>query len=121
MRKYLGSRFVHARPNNVAVHGATEPIFTVLDVRGFEVRDLFLIGFNTDCGTLVVDTEERARAASGALEPAYKTKVYFQAHTSDWWVDYDRRDLDGSEPNRFITDITLKGGRQVMRDGRWVR
>jgi len=118
MYKYA-NKYSHSWPNNVVVHGATEPILTVLELGGFEIRDLFLIGFNPDCGSVIVDSEQRAREASAALEPAYATKVEVVDY-GDWEVTYDRRDLDGSEPSRFITGVTLTDGTVVMKDGRRV-
>ena len=60
-----------AHGNGVIVHGSMEPVLSVLDVRGFDLRDLFLIGFNDNCGSIVVETESRARNIEDALEPAY--------------------------------------------------
>lgn len=118
MRKYA-SKYTKLHANDVLTFGATEPVLTVLEVRGYELRDVFLIGLNDDCGTIVVATESRAENAAAALEPAYKATV--KPFRDDWAVDYARRDLDGSEPSRFITDIVLKNGTVVLRDGRWVR
>lgn len=119
MLKYADSKWVQVRPNRVVTHGSTEPVLTVLDVRGFEVRDLFLIGLNADCGSIIVDSESRARNVEAALEPAYAVMVKPYCD-GDWVADYTRRDLDGSERDRFFKTIVLKGGRVVMRDGRRV-
>ncbi|MFD5065638.1 hypothetical protein [Streptomyces sp. NPDC058394] len=122
MQKYADHKLVKSHPGNVATFGATEPVLTVLDVRGFEIRDLFLIGFNDSCGTLIVPTESRAQAAQAALEPAFNTTVKpFGPQNGDWAVEYTRRDIDGSEPNRFLTNVTLKDGTVALRGGRWVR
>lgn len=120
MNKYVTNRWIKAHPHNVATHGSTEPVLTILDVRGFEIRDLFLIGFNDSCGSIIVETEGRANDVWAALEPAYKVTVK-RLENGDWSADFDRRALDGSVPNRFITDLTLKDGTVVLRDGRWVR
>lgn len=118
MRKYE-NKYTRTHANDVVTFGASEPVLTVLEVRGYELRDLFLIGVNEDCGAVVVATESLAENAATALEPAYRTTVV--PFRDDWKVDYSRRDLDGSEPNRFITDIVLKDGTTVLRNGRWVR
>lgn len=109
-------------PNGVFTHGATQPVLSVLDVQGFELCDLFLIGLNDGCGSIILPTESRAENAAAALEPAYATKVVRFGRTGDdWAVEYSLRDLDGSEPSRLITDITLTDGTIAMRDGRRIR
>ncbi|MFE4692099.1 hypothetical protein ACFRH6_18845 [Streptomyces sp. NPDC056749] len=123
MSKFGDSRWVRTQPNGVYVHGATEPILSVLDVRGFELRDLFLIGINDSCGTIVLPTESRAENAAAALEPAYETRVHLMGRRDGedvWATDYTRRALDGTTLSAFITDLTLKDGRQVIKGGRWV-
>ena len=123
MSRFGGSRWVKSHPNNVYTHGSMEPILSILDVRGFELRDLFLIGFNDSCGTLVLPTESRAENAAAALEPAFATRVYLFGNRDGedvWATDYTRRALDGTTLSSFITDLTLKDGRQVLKDGRWV-
>ncbi|WEH43979.1 hypothetical protein [Streptomyces sp. AM 2-1-1] len=124
MSKFADSRWVKSQPNRVYVHGAAEPVLTILDVRGFELHDLFLIGFNDSCGTVVLPTESRAENAAAALEPAYETKVYILGSRDGedvWATDYTRRALDGTTLSPFLTGLTLKDGRQVIKDGRWVR
>ncbi|MET8275733.1 hypothetical protein [Streptomyces sp. NPDC005096] len=124
MSKFGDSKWVRTHPNRVCAHGSTEPVLSVLDVRGFELHDLFLIGFNDSCGTIVLPTESRAENAAAALEPAFATQVYLFGNRDGedvWATDYTRRDIDGSEPNRFLTNVTLKDGTVVLRDGRWVR
>ncbi|MFE3074176.1 hypothetical protein [Streptomyces sp. NPDC059247] len=111
MSRFGGGRWVKTHPGN-------------LDIRGFPMHDLFLIGFNEDCGTVVLPTESRAENAAAALEPAYETRVYVMAHRSGeevWATDYTRRAPDGTTLSAFITNLTLKDGRQVIKDGRWVR
>lgn len=123
MSRFGDSRWVTTHPNNVCTHGSTEPILTVLDVRGFPLRDMFLIGTNDSCGTLVVPNEARAQAASAALEPAYATRVYHFGRRGGedlWATGYQRRALDGRTLSSFLTDLTLKDGTVVIRDGRWV-
>lgn len=118
MAKYA-SRWVRQHPNGVFTHGATQPVLTVLDVQGFEVRDLFLIGLNDDSGSIILPTESRAQNAATALEPAYATKVApFGPQGQDWAVEYTRRDLNGSAPSRVLTDLTLTDGTVAMRNGR---
>lgn len=108
MAKYA-SKWVRQHPNGVFVHGAAQPILTVLDVRGFELADLFLIGLTDDAGTLVLPTEARAAAAAAALEPAYATTVLpFGRRGEDWAVEYTRRDPDGSTPARVLTNIVFR-------------
>ncbi|MFE0470528.1 hypothetical protein ACFW2V_02780 [Streptomyces sp. NPDC058947] len=107
--------------NGVVTHGSTEPILTVLDVRGVELRDLFLIGFNDNCGSIIVPTEERANEIKEALEPAYAVHVAFMGRNACWEAKYDRRELDGSTPSWLVRDIAMEDGTVVMRDGRWVR
>ncbi|GAA2264605.1 hypothetical protein GCM10010232_65920 [Streptomyces amakusaensis] len=115
------SRWVQTHPNGVYTHGSLQPVLSILDVRGFELRDLFLIGINDDCGTIVLPTESRAENAAAALEPAYATTVKpFGPSGETWGVDYTRRASDGTVLSAFITDLTLKDGRQVIKDGRWV-
>ncbi|WP_331755873.1 hypothetical protein [Streptomyces sp. NBC_01643] len=124
MSKFGDSEWVRTEPNGVCTHGSTEPVLSVLDVRGFELHDLFLIAFNDSCGTIVLPTESRAENAAAALEPAFATRVYLFGNRDGedvWATEYTRRDIDGSEPNRFITNVTLKDGNVVLRDGRWVR
>lgn len=92
-------------------------------MRGFELRDLFLIGLNDNCGTLVLPSESRAENAAAALEPAFETRVHLMGRRDGeevWATDYTRRALDGTTLSAFITDLTLKDGRQVIKDGRWV-
>ncbi|WP_158711256.1 hypothetical protein [Streptomyces sp. NRRL S-1824] len=124
MSRFATGRLIKTHPNHVFTHGATEPVLTVLDVRGFELHDLFLIGFNDSCGTLVLPTESRAENAAAALEPAFATRVYlFGSRDGDdvWATDYTRRALDGTTLSAFITGLTLKDGTAVIRDGRWIR
>ncbi|WP_432095673.1 hypothetical protein [Streptomyces sp. bgisy100] len=124
MSKFGGSRWVKSHPRNVYTHGSLEPVLSILDVRGFELHDLFLIGLNDSCGTVVLPSESRAENAAAALEPAYETRVYLLGHRDGedvWATDYTRRALDGTSLSAFITDLTLKDGRQVIKDGRWVR
>ncbi|MFB6805443.1 hypothetical protein [Streptomyces sp. NPDC056387] len=104
--------------NGLATFGATEPILTILDVRGFELRDMLLLGLNEDCGSIVVATEERACAAKVALEPAYQVRV--RTERGQWFAEYERRQPDGTVPSWMIRTITLKDGTIVMRDGRWI-
>ncbi|WP_177198657.1 hypothetical protein [Streptomyces colonosanans] len=124
MSQFGKSRWVKTHPNGVYTHGSTEPVLSVLDVRGFELRDLFLIGLNDSCGTIVLPTESRAENAAAALEPAFATRVYLFGSRDGqdvWATDYTRRALDGTTLSAFITDLTLKDGRKVIKDGRWVR
>lgn len=113
------SRWTKSHPNGVVTHGSTEPILTVLDVRGVELRDLFLIGFNDNCGSIITPTEERANEIKDALEPAYQVGVSFMGRDA-WEAKFDRRELDGSVSSWLVRDITLRDGTVVMRDGRWV-
>lgn len=118
MAKYA-SRWMRQHPGGVFTHGATQPVLTVLDVSGFQLIDLVLIGLTEDCGSIILPTESRAQNAAAALEPAYATKVLSRGRTGeDWAVEYSRRDLDGSEPLRVLTDVTLTDGTVVLRDGR---
>jgi hypothetical protein len=80
MSRFATNRWIKTHPNNVYTHGSTEPILSILDVRGFELYDLFLVGLNDSCGAIYFPTEDRARAAAQALEPAYATEVVFEAH-----------------------------------------
>ncbi|MEU2181056.1 hypothetical protein [Streptomyces thermolilacinus] len=124
MSRFGEGRWTKTHPHNVYTIGSTEPILSVLDVRGFEVRELFLIGLNDSCGTLVLPTESRAENAAAALEPAFATRVYlFGSRDGEdvWATDYTRRAMDGTELSPFLTSLTLKDGRQVIKDGRWVR
>ncbi|MEU2789042.1 hypothetical protein [Streptomyces sp. NPDC007100] len=118
MKRYE-SKWTKTHPGGLVTFGATEPVLTVLDVAGFELRDLFLIGISDDCGTIIVADESRARAAAAALEPAFKSIVGpFPRSGGDWSVEYTLRDRDGTAPSRFVTDITLTDGTAVMRNGR---
>ncbi|MBT2406250.1 MULTISPECIES: hypothetical protein [unclassified Streptomyces] len=124
MSQFGESRWVKTHPDGVYTHGSMEPVLSVLDVRGFEVRDLFLIGFNDSCGTIVLPDQSRAENAAAALEPAFTTRVYLFGNRDGedvWATDYTRRALDGTTLLCFITDLTLKDGTVAIRDGRWVR
>ncbi|MEU5838611.1 hypothetical protein ABZ820_33765 [Streptomyces diacarni] len=120
MLKYA-TKYSQTHPNRVVTHGSTEPVVTALELGGFEIRDLFLCGFNPDCGSVIVDSQERARAAAAAREPGYATKITHTPEFGDWCVDYNRREMDGSERSRFITDIVLNDGTVAMKDGRRTR
>ncbi|MFJ6792018.1 hypothetical protein [Streptomyces angustmyceticus] len=76
MSRFGTSRWVKTHPNGVYTTGSTEPVLSVLDVRGFELRELFLIGINDSCGTLIVPVESRAENAAAALEPAFNARVH---------------------------------------------
>ncbi|WP_254745522.1 hypothetical protein [Streptomyces cucumeris] len=117
---YASSRWTHRHPDNVITHGSTEPILSVLDFRGFELRDLFLIGMNDNCGTLILPTEERAQEAARALRPGYTVNVEKARRGDDWWATYDRAEIDGAVGSHFITDLELKDGTIVIQDGRWI-
>ncbi|MFH9016475.1 hypothetical protein ACH4C6_34645 [Streptomyces sp. NPDC017943] len=124
MSKFGGGRWVKTHPNNVHTFGALEPVMSILDVRGFALHDMFLIGFNDNCGSIVLPTESRAEEAAAALEPAYKTEVELMGVRDGeevWATEYTRRAADGTTPPAFINNLTLKDGRQVIKDGRWVR
>ncbi|WP_318199203.1 hypothetical protein [Streptomyces sp. SCL15-4] len=118
------SRWFKTHPQRVYTHGSLEPVLSILDVRGFELRDLVLMGLNDSCGMLLLQTESRAENAAAALEPAYATTVerprpYSEAEA--WAVTYTRRALDGAVLSAFIANLTLEDGRQVIKDGHWVR
>jgi hypothetical protein len=124
MSSYGKSRWVKTHPNHVYTFGALEPVLSILDVRGFSLHNLFLMGMDIDWGTILFPTESRAENAAAALEPAYETRAYlFVTHEGEsvWATDYTRRALDGTTLSAFITNLTLKDGRQVIKDGRWVR
>lgn len=118
--RFLGSRSTKGHVNGVVTHGSTEPILTVLDVRGFDVCDLFLIGSNSNCGSIWVETESRAENIRAALEPAYAVKVEYMGRGC-WSATFDRKEMDGTVPSWFVTDITMKDGRKVMEKGKWIR
>lgn len=124
MSRFGKSRWIKTHPNGVYTHGSTEPVLSVLDLRGFELRDLFLIGLNDSCGSLIVPTESRAENAAAVLEPAFATRVYLFGSPDGedvWATDYTRRALDGAAlSSAFISDLTLKDGRQVIKGGRWI-
>ncbi|MEU7088067.1 hypothetical protein [Streptomyces achromogenes] len=118
------SKWFKPHPHRVYTHGSFEPVLSILDVMGFELRDLVVMGFNDNCGTLLLQTESRAENAAAALEPAYATTVEHHGPFSEgeaWAVNYTRRALDGTELSAFIANLTLEDGRQVIKDGRWVR
>jgi ribosomal protein L23 len=115
------SQWTKTHANGVVTHGSTEPVLTVLDVRGVELRELFLIGFNDNCGSIIVPTEARANEIKAALEPAFQVAVSFMGRDACWEAKYDRRHMDGSVPSWLVREITMKDGTVVMRDGRWVR
>lgn len=124
MSRFGTSRWVKTHPNNVYTHGSTEPVLSVLDVCGFELRELFLIGINDSCGTLIFPVESRAENAAAALEPAYSTEVRLFGNRDGhdlWATEFTRRALDGTTLSPFVTDLTLKDGTVLIRDGRWVR
>lgn len=119
--RFASSTHVKVHENGVVTHGSFEPLMTILELRGFELRDMFLIGFNTNCGSIIVPSEQRANEVQAALEPAYAVTVSFMGREACWEAKYDRRQLDGSVPSWFVRDITMKDGTVVMRDGRWVK
>lgn len=119
--RFANSRWTKAHPNGVVTHGSTEPIMTVLELCGFELRDMFLIGFNDNCGSIMLPTEQRANEVWAALEPAYQVQVRPTERSDCWEAKCDRREMDGAVRNWLITDVTLKDGTVIMRDGRWVR
>lgn len=118
-RKWAGSRWTKVHPNNVVTHGSTEPLLSVLDVCGFEIRDLFLMGINDSCGAVIFPTRERAEEFQQALAFAYRVSIE-PLNQGDWKAKYDRREIDGSVPSHLVTDLTLKDGRTAIRNGRWV-
>lgn len=103
--------------NGLVTSGSTEPILSVLELRGFEIRDMFLIGLNPDCGSIIFESEARAWEVKAALEPAYRVTVK-PDFGGDWSADFDRRQSDGSVPDWFVRAIALSDGTVVMRDGR---
>ncbi|MGA5578422.1 hypothetical protein ACPCK9_26810 [Streptomyces koyangensis] len=119
MSTFVPNRWTKVHPHRVYTVGSTEPVLTILDVRGFDIADLLLIGLNDSCGTLMMPLESRAEAAA-ALEPGYECEVRPpESHDGLWAVDFTRRALDGTTLSPFLTDLTLKDGRQVIKDGRW--
>lgn len=119
--RFASSRWVKSHPNGVVTHGALEPVMTILELRGFELRDMFLIGLNDNCGSILVPSRERADEVKSALEPAYQVEVRSTEREACWEAKYDRRHRDGTVPNGFITDVVLKDGTVAMKDGRWIR
>jgi hypothetical protein len=117
VNRYGGHRLTKTHADGLITFGATEPVLTVLDVRGFECRDMFLIGINDNCGSIIVSTEERACAVQVALEPAYRVEI--RTERGQWIADYDRRQLNGEVPSWLIRTITMRDGTVVMEDGRW--
>ncbi|MGW1102736.1 hypothetical protein [Streptomyces sp. NPDC002540] len=103
-------------PDNVYTHGALEPVLTLLDLRGFQLRDLVLIGMNEDCGTLLLPSEPRAETAAAALEPAYAATLTHLSHPQGeaWAVTYARRQ-DGTELSALITNLTFTDGTVITR------
>ncbi|MFE7442372.1 hypothetical protein ACFU7X_18195 [Streptomyces chartreusis] len=120
MQKYATNKWTKVHADGLVTFGSTEPVLTVLDVRGFEIKDMFLIGFNDNCGSIIVPTEQRGSELRAALEPAYRVEVQ-RMENGDWEAKFDRRQMDGTVPSWLITDITLKDGTVVMKDGRWTR
>ncbi|MEU5476715.1 hypothetical protein [Streptomyces mirabilis] len=118
--KRCESKCTSTHPGGLVTFGVTEPVLTVLDVRGFLLEEMFLIGINADCGSIIVAEETRAQEAAAAPEPAYAVTVK-RAEWGDRRAEYSRRDLEGSEPDHLIRDLTLSDGTVVMADGRWVR
>ncbi|GGX40423.1 hypothetical protein [Streptomyces noursei] len=102
--------------DGLVTSGSTEPVLSALELRGFEIRDMFLIGFNPDCGSIVFESEARAWEVKAALEPAYRVTV--KRDLDDWVADFDRRQSDGSVPDWFVRAVALSDGTVVMRDGR---
>lgn len=106
--------------NGVIVFGATEPVMTVLDVAGFELRDMFLMGLSDSFGSIIVEGEGRAGELAAKLEPSYRTDIHpARPGTGDWVVNYTQRNLDGSEGGIF-RKIVMKDGTVVMENGRWI-
>lgn len=113
--------------NGLVTHGSTQPILTVLDLGGVELEEMYLIGHNDSCGRLHFPTRERAEQAAAVLEHyGYATTVALLGDTPQqqaagiWGVTYDRRTPDGDVPSHLVTDMTVRDGTQIMRDGRAV-
>lgn len=102
--------------NGVVVHGTAEPLLTVLDVTGVPVEDLLVIGLSPDCGTVVVESEERAKVIRQALEPAYAVQVQ-QDGEGDWCVAYDVRRPDGTARQHFTPEFDFNSGGPAAKDG----
>jgi hypothetical protein len=118
LKKTSSARIVD-HGNGVIVHGSGEPLLSVLDVLGADLSDIFVIGFNDKCGSLVVPTREKAEALTELMRPAYG--VESKPSGPNWSVTYDQRNLDGSIDSHFVVNVTLKDGTVVMRDGKWVQ
>ena len=118
--RFVGNKYVQIHENGVVTHGSVEPLMTILELLNVELRDMFIMGLSADCGSVLVPTQRRAAEIREALTPAFDVSLKVLS-TGDWEAKYDRRELDGTVPNWFVTDITLKNGTVVMRDGRWVR
>lgn len=124
-QKYASSKWTRLHENGLVTHGSTEPVLSVLDVLGVEIRDMFLVGINDKCGSIFVPTEQRANELSMVMEAAYATKV--TQEREDWMVTFDQRDQDGSVRSHFITEISIKdpsapgGVRTVMKNGKWLK
>lgn len=120
---YTPNRFTKMHPNNVMVLGSYEPVLTVLDLEGAQVKDLLLLGLNDKAGSIIVDSKSRADEISRALEPLYETEVAQRGAdrgSDHWWVDFNQRHMDGASGSNFIVNLTLEDGTTVIRDGRWV-
>lgn len=101
MRKYHNEH-TKLHENDVVTFGFTEPILTILDVGGFSIENLFLISLEPEVGTILFDTRDRAERAARILEPGYEAKVERFDHTTDWSVEYVKRDFEGV--HEFVTE-----------------
>ncbi|WP_187767605.1 hypothetical protein [Streptomyces cacaoi] len=56
-----------------------------------------------------------------SVKPVTETNVIWADVEDAPAIERSRRMPHGTELSGFITDLTLKDGRQVIKDGRWVR
>lgn len=112
MSGYWSDRFLQdgtedllrSHPNGVVVHGVEEPMLSLLDLEDCPIEDMFIVGIDTTCGRIFVETKLRAEQISRTLEPAYRAAVESHQDCGSIYysVKYAQRALDSSVPTRII-------------------
>jgi hypothetical protein len=119
VERYSDSKWVkrYQGGEHVYVHGFTE-VLDLLRDEDFQMREMFAIGFTLGAGRLIVETEERAKAAAAILEPEYEAVICRNEPLDDWMISYSRRNPDGPNRSYLIADLTLTDGTDAIKNGR---
>lgn len=108
MDRYAHSKWATAHDHGVFTFGATQPILSALELGGFEVRDLFLMGMDEDYGAIIVEDQQRAEEVAAALEPAYTVTISPEdpeGRTDGHWKATYTLVPQGGEPARMLTNL----------------